>query len=98
MPATPNFCLVFQTLHPHRCSMHFTPITIEHVKVSDLPESWRARLVTENDLRVTVRIEEELSVAEDSGSAFGMWSDRDDLADVAAVTRRLRAPRLAPDK
>jgi hypothetical protein len=78
--------------------MHFTPITIERVKVSDLPESWRAGLDTECHLRVTVRIEEERPVAEHSGSAFGMWNDRDDLADVAAVTRRLRAPRFASDK
>jgi hypothetical protein len=78
--------------------VQFTPITIEHVKVSDLPESCRARLDTESDLRVSVRSEEELPVAEDSSSAFGMWSDRDDLADVAAVARRLRAPRFAPDK
>jgi hypothetical protein len=73
-------------------------ILIEHVKVSDLPESWRARLAAEMDARVTVRIEEESPVTEDDGSAFGMWSDRDDMADVEGYARRLRAPRFARDK
>ena len=69
-------------------------ILIEHVKVGDLPEAWRARLVAERDAWVTVRIEEEAPVTEEASSAFGMWRDRDDLADVAGYTRHLRAPRF----
>jgi len=69
-------------------------LVIEHVKVSELPESWRARLAAARDARVTVRIEEEVPATADAGSAFGMWRDRADLADVAAYVRRLRAPPL----
>jgi hypothetical protein len=29
--------------------------------------------------------------------AFGMWRDREDMADVAAYTRRIRAPRFKRD-
>jgi hypothetical protein len=69
-------------------------ILIEHVKVSELPESWRARLATTRDAQVTVRIEEESTVVDDTISAFGMWRDRGDLADVAGYVRRMRAPRF----
>ncbi len=69
-------------------------ILIEHVKVSDLPESWRARLAAAMDAQVTVRIEEESIATDDAASAFGMWRDRDALTDVASYTRRLRAPRF----
>jgi len=71
-----------------------TTVLIEHVKVADLPESWRALLAVERDARVSVRIEEESASAQDVGPAFGMWSDRDDLADVAGYARRLRVPRF----
>ena len=78
-------------------------IVIEHVKVEDLPEDWRARLHAKNDTRVTVRIEEE---AQQTGAnqaepfitndpAFGIWRDREDLADVDAYVRKLRAPRFS---
>ena len=70
-------------------------ILIEHVKVSELPESWRARLAAAKDAQVTVRIEEEPAAADDTNSAFGMWRNRDDLADVADYARQLRAPRFA---
>jgi len=69
-------------------------ILIEHVKVSELPESWRARLAAARDAQVTVRIEEEPTATDNTPSAFGMWRDRDDLADVAGYARRLRAPRF----
>jgi len=65
-----------------------TAVLIEHVKVSDLPESWRALLAVERDARVSVRIEEESPPAQGAGPAFGMWSDRDDLVDVAGYARR----------
>ena len=69
-------------------------ILIEHVKLSELPESWRARLAAARDARVTVRIEEEPTATDDTSSAFGMWRDRDDLADVVGYARSLRAPRF----
>jgi hypothetical protein len=69
-------------------------ILIEHVKVSELPESWREKLAAGKDAQVTVRIEEEPPATEDTTSAFGMWRDRDDLADVEGYARRLRAPRF----
>ena len=69
-------------------------ILIEHVKVSELPESWRTRLAAARDAQVTVRIEEEPTATDDTTSAFGMWRDRDDLADVAGYARRMRAPRF----
>lgn len=79
-------------------------IVIEHVNVTDLPETWRARLPAMRASRVTVRIEEETvapTAASDGGAAvdllFGIWRDRDDIADVEAYVRQLRAPRYNPD-
>jgi len=60
------------------------------------------RLAKPSDARVTVRIDEETTrLAEEASQlkegvedpAFGIWRDRDDLADVDAYLRRLRAPR-----
>jgi hypothetical protein len=72
-------------------------IVIEHVKVSDLPEAWRALLADADDSRVTVRIEKEAVVDEfgvqQTDSAFGMWADREDVTDVRGYLRRVRAPR-----
>lgn len=83
-------------------------VIIEHVKVGDLPEAWRKRLAKPSDTRVTVRIEEEAGrqktaatrlktgeVIEDP--AFGIWRDRDDLTDVDAYVRKIRAPRYGRD-
>jgi len=69
-------------------------ILIEHVKVSELPDAWREKLVVAQDACVTVRIEEEPPAEEEACSAFGMWKNRNDLADVADYVRRLRASRL----
>lgn len=77
-------------------------IVIEHVKVGDLPEAWRARVGAPQEAWVTVRIEEE-SVGEATNEAagedllFGMWRDREDMADVEGYIRKLRAPRYNPD-
>jgi hypothetical protein len=77
-------------------------VIIEHVKVGDLPEAWRERLAKPSDSRVTVRIEEETTRREGEASQFkegvedpasGIWRDRDDLTDVDAYLRRIRAPR-----
>ena len=76
-------------------------IVIEHVPVADLPAAWRAKLV-QTGATVTVRIEEEVAsdmtadtpVADDP--LFGMWRDREDMADVAGYLRKLRAARFLP--
>jgi hypothetical protein len=77
-------------------------VIIEHVKVGDLPEAWRERLAKPSDARVTIRIDDETTRREGEASqfeegvedpAFGIWRDRDDLADVDAYVRRIRAPR-----
>jgi hypothetical protein len=80
-------------------------VIFEHVPVADLPQAWRDKLghglVDAADARVTVRIEAEGSTAEAQAAAafaddplFGMWRDRDDMADVAGYVRRIRAPRF----
>ena len=78
-------------------------IVIEHVPVAELPAAWRERLGQATVERVTVRIEEEALtptppeefVTDDP--AFGIWRDREDMADVAAYVRKLRAPRYNRD-
>ncbi len=77
-------------------------IVIEHVKVSDLPDAWRTKLKVDRDARVTIRIEAEALASEtatkdESESAFGMWRDRQDLADPEGYVRQLRAPRFKGD-
>ena len=53
------------------------------------------------DTRVTVRIEEEAGPATPSALTdnpmFGMWRDREEMADVNVYARKLRAPRYRPD-
>ena len=77
-------------------------MVIEHVKVGDLPEAWRERLARPSDARVTVRIEDEAARQETAATrltvgegiedpAFGIWRDRDDMADVDAYLRKIRA-------
>jgi len=69
-----------------------------------LPEAWRERLARPSDARVTVRIEDETERQETAATrltageaiedpAFGIWRNRDDLADVDAYLRKIRAPR-----
>lgn len=71
-------------------------VVIEHVKVSELPEDWRARLHAAADARVTVRIEEEAELRDAAkenaeNPLFGMWQDREEMTDVEACVRKLRA-------
>lgn len=82
-------------------------IVIEHVKVEDLPAAWRAKLVAQPEAqgasRVTVRIEAEgnsvpIAAPFADDLLFGMWSDREDMADVAGYIREIRAPRFSDDK
>jgi hypothetical protein len=79
-------------------------IVIEHVKVEELPQAWRAKLATPAATRVTVRIEEEAPPAAQAAEAFatddpafGIWRDREDMADVAAYVRKIRAGRYNRD-
>lgn len=74
-------------------------VVIEHVKVSELPESWRKRLHTTSEARVTIRTEEEHqpeapATVGTENPLFGMWRDRDDMVDVEAYLRKLREPRF----
>ena len=77
-------------------------VVFEHVPVAELPEKWRAKLTKAGDALVTVRIEEEAQgqpaeefVTDDP--LFGMWRDREDMADVAGYVRKLRASRFNDD-
>ena len=72
-------------------------VVIEHVKVKDLPELWRKQLAASPEAQVTIRIEEEASESAEANSLFGMWQDRDDLADVDQHVRKLRRSRIAPE-
>lgn len=79
-------------------------VVIEHVKVGDLPEAWRDKLPASLEARVTVRIEAEAGekadakkIEEADDLLFGMWRDREDMADVDAYVRKLRAPRYNRD-
>ena len=78
-------------------------IVIEHVPVADLPEKWRAKLAKAGNALVTVRIEEEAQAAAPAEEfvtddpAFGIWRDREDMADVAAYVRKIRQPRYNRD-
>jgi hypothetical protein len=77
-------------------------VVFEHVPVAELPEKWRARLSQTGSATVTVRIEEEAQVAPaeefvTDDPLFGMWRDREDMADVAGYVRKLRASRFNDD-
>jgi hypothetical protein len=74
-------------------------VVFEHVKVAELPEDWRRKLPIPADAHVTVRIEAEAEAgaAFSDDPLFGMWRDRQDMADVAAYIRRIRASRFNPD-
>lgn len=58
--------------------------------------AWREKLVKAQGSLVTVRIEEEAQVAAPTEAfvsdapAFGIWRDREDVADVAAYVRKVR--------
>lgn len=73
-----------------------TPLIIEHVPVAELPSEWRVKLRAMPSTHVTVRIEEESGTsagALTNNPLFGLWRDRDDMADVDAYLRRVRSPR-----
>jgi hypothetical protein len=76
-------------------------VVIEHVALNELPPAWQARLSSTFKTRVTVRIEEEIEQDETTittqtltdNPLFGLWKDREEIADVSAYARQLRAPR-----
>jgi hypothetical protein len=78
-------------------------VVIEHVKVEDLPAAWRAMLAAPPDRHVTVRIEPEAPAVmpgtdfATDDPAFGIWRDREDVADVQAYIRKIRASRYRRD-
>lgn len=77
-------------------------VVFEHVPVAELPEKWRARLNQVGSATVTVRIEQEAQAAPaeefvTDDPLFGMWRDREDMADVAGYVRKLRASRFNDD-
>jgi hypothetical protein len=78
-------------------------VVFEHVPVAELPEKWRAKLAKAGDALVTVRIEEEMPAIAPAEAfvtddpAFGIWRDREDMADVAAYVRKIRQPRYNRD-
>jgi hypothetical protein len=78
-------------------------VVFEHVPVADLPEKWRNKLASAGSATVTVRIEQEeapFAPAEaftTDDPAFGIWRDREDMADVAAYVRKIRQPRYNRD-
>jgi hypothetical protein len=66
--------------------------------VAELPPEWRTKLAKAPRAIVTVGIEEE---ARDGAKAyaddplFGMWRDREEIADVAGYVRGVRADRFS---
>ena len=74
-------------------------VVIEHVPLADLPAAWRAKLQMSVSAQVRVYIEEELAPVQPQSSdpAFGIWRDREDMADVLAYPRKLREPRYGRD-
>lgn len=80
-------------------------IVIEHVPLAELPLAWREKLgTTVQDVRVTVRIEAEDEQTEAQGAAafandplFGMWRDRQDMADVDSYVRDMPTSRFNKD-
>ncbi len=77
-------------------------VVFEHVPVAELPRAWRDKLAKAAGALVTVRIEEEAQAVPPDAfvtddPAFGIWRDREDMADVAAYVRKIRQPRFNRD-
>jgi hypothetical protein len=83
-------------------------LVIEHLEVSELPQEWVERLRAKPGHTVTVRIETEpervVQTVQDNAAAFvtddpafGIWRDREDIADVDSYMRQLRTPRHRRD-
>lgn len=80
-------------------------LVIEHLKASELPRKWAQQLTAKPEQTVTVRIETESdeTVTEATETfvtddpAFGIWRDREEMTDVEAYIRKLRAARYSRD-
>ncbi len=80
-------------------------IVIEHVPIEQLPAEWQAKLATPANTHVTVRIETETLSPEQQAAVneleqnplFGIWRDRQDMVDVPAYVRSIRASRFNDD-
>jgi hypothetical protein len=79
-----------------------TTLVIEHFKASELPQQWAQRLKVRPAQTVTVRIETEATQTAQAPEAFvtndpafGIWRDREDMADVSVYVRQLRAARYS---
>jgi len=79
---------------------NMSTLVIEHLKASELPQQWAQRLKAKPEQTVTVRIETEPEPAAETAAAFvtddpafGIWRDREDMANVEAYLKKLRAPR-----
>jgi hypothetical protein len=79
-------------------------VVIEHVRVSELPTEWQHKL-GKREGEVTIRIEQSALTPEEQAAVtaleknpmFGMWRDREDVADVPAYVRSIRASRFNDD-
>ncbi|MFM8898401.1 MAG: hypothetical protein ACKOF9_00395 [Burkholderiales bacterium] len=83
-------------------------IVFEHVPVAELPLAWREKLTSaqvtvriEEEAAVSAQGTEaptqaaaQVAAAFANDPLFGMWRDREDMADVAAYVRRIREPRF----
>ena len=82
-----------------------TRLVIEHLKIAELPQQWAQRLKARPEQTVTVRIDTEpeaptvqaVQTFVTDDPAFGIWRDREEMADVSAYLRKLRAPRYTRD-
>ena len=79
-------------------------LVIEHFKASELPQQWAQRLKVRPEQTVTVRIETEATQTAQAPEtfvtndpAFGIWRDREDMADVHTYLRELRVARYSTD-
>jgi hypothetical protein len=79
-------------------------VVFKHFPMGELPPAWRAKLAETAGTTVTVRIEEEaqaVTPAEEfvtDDPAFGIWRDREDMADVAAYVSKIRQSRYIRDR
>jgi hypothetical protein len=74
-------------------------VVFEHVPLSELPAAWRVKLpqMLSNQVRVSIEEDSPPIAFETSDPAFGIWRDREDMADVQAYVRKLREPRYGRD-
>jgi hypothetical protein len=74
-------------------------VVFEHVPLSELPAAWRVKLpqMLSNQVRVSIEEDSQPTAFETNDPAFGIWRDREDMADVQAHVRKLREPRYERD-